>query len=45
MKIYQKGLPRAKRFGIGPTISYGIGSGFEPQIFIGIGINWDLIRF
>lgn len=44
MKIYQKDLPKTKKFGIGPTISYGIGSGFEPQLFIGIGVSWDIIR-
>jgi len=45
MKVYQTSLPKQKRFGIGPTISYGVGSGFEPQVFIGIGVNWNLIRF
>lgn len=36
--------PPAKKFGIGPTISYGIGSGFVPQVFVGIGVNWSIIK-
>lgn len=34
----------AKRFGIGPVCAYGIGSGFVPQFFVGVGINWNLIK-
>lgn len=45
MKVYQTKAPNKKRFGIGPNISYGIGEGFAPQIFIGIGVNWDVIQF
>lgn len=36
--------PPTKKFGIGPTVSYGIGSGFVPQVFIGIGVNWSIIK-
>lgn len=36
--------PKPKKFGIGPTLSYGVGSGFIPQVFIGIGVNWNWIR-
>jgi hypothetical protein len=35
----------AKKLGIGPTLSYGVGSGFVPQVFIGVGVNYNLIRF
>ncbi len=34
----------AKRFGIGPVIAYGVGYGFTPQFFAGIGINWNWIK-
>jgi hypothetical protein len=34
----------AKKFGIGPTAAYGIGSGFIPQVFIGIGVNWNILK-
>ena len=36
--------PKPKRFGIGPTLSYGVGSEFNPQVFIGIGVNWNIIK-
>jgi hypothetical protein len=36
--------PRPKRFGIGPTLSYGVGSEFVPQVFVGIGITWGIIK-
>lgn len=39
-----KPLP-SKKFGIGPTLSYGIGSGFVSQVFVGIGVNWNIIKF
>jgi hypothetical protein len=45
MKIYQKDSPATKRFGIGPTVSYGLGSDSKPQVFIGIGLSWNIIRF
>lgn len=35
----------AKKIGIGPGVYYGIGSGFIPQVFIGIGIQFNFIRF
>lgn len=38
-----KPLP-AKKFGIGPTVAYGLGTGFTPQIFVGIGVNWSIIK-
>ena len=28
-----------KRFGIGPTVSYGVGPGFVPGVFVGVGVN------
>lgn len=45
LKTYSKSTITPKRFGVGPTLSYGIGSGFTPQVFIGVGVNWNLIKF
>jgi hypothetical protein len=36
--------PKPKRFGIGPTLSYGVGSGFVPQVFVGVGVNYNILR-
>jgi hypothetical protein len=36
--------PKPKKFGIGPTLSYGVGSGFVPQVFVGIGVNYSILR-
>lgn len=44
LKSFNVTPPKPKRFGIGPTLSYGVGSGFVPQVFVGIGVNWNLIR-
>ena len=35
----------ARKLGLGPTAAYGLGSGFVPQMFIGVGVNWNLLRF
>lgn len=44
LKSFNVTPPKPKRFGIGPTLSYGIGSGFVPQVFVGVGVNWNVIR-
>jgi hypothetical protein len=44
-KAYSTRPLPAKKFGIGPTLSYGVGSGFTPEVFIGIGISWNIIKF
>lgn len=36
---------RTKRFGVGPVIAYGVGLNFQPQVFFGAGVHWDLIQF
>lgn len=36
--------PPTRKLGIGPTVAYGVGSGFTPQVFIGIGVTWNIIR-
>lgn len=45
LKSYSTTPLPAKKFGIGPTLSYGVGSGFVPQVFIGIGVNWNILKF
>lgn len=44
LKSFNVTPPKSKKFGIGPTLSYGVGSGFVPQVFVGVGVNWDIIR-
>lgn len=44
LKSYSTVPPPVKRFGIGPVVAYGVGVGFTPQVFVGIGINWNLIK-
>ena len=44
LKSFNVTPPKPKKFGIGPTLSYGVGSGFVPQVFIGIGVNYNIIR-
>lgn len=34
----------SKKFGVGPVLAYGVGSSFTPQVFVGLGINWSIIR-
>lgn len=36
--------PPVKRFGIGPVAAYGIGSGFVPQFFVGVGVNYSILK-
>lgn len=45
LRTYQTKLPNIKRFGIGPTVSYGIGNDFKSQVFVGFGVSWDVIQF
>lgn len=33
-----------KRFGIGPVAAYGFGPNFTPSLFIGVGVNWNIIK-
>lgn len=41
-----RGKPQpARRLGVGPVVAYGIGSGFTPQVFVGVGVTYSLIRF
>lgn len=45
MRVYQTKLPPIKRFGIGPNVSYGLGSDFKSQVFFGIGVSYNFIQF
>ena len=44
MRTFQVIPAPARRFGLGPTLAYGVGSGFTPGVFVGIGVNWNWIR-
>jgi hypothetical protein len=44
LKAYSNKPAPAKRFGIGPVAAYGVGPGFTPGIFVGIGVNWSIIK-
>jgi hypothetical protein len=44
MRTFQVIPTPARRFGLGPTLAYGVGSGFTPGVFVGIGVNWNWIR-
>lgn len=45
LRTYQVQTPAVKRFGIGPFVGYGIGSNFNAGVFIGVGLQYNLIRF
>lgn len=44
LRTYQVSIPKPKKFGVGPNVSYGVGVGFKPQVFIGIGIQYNILR-
>lgn len=44
LRTYQVKLPKPKKFGIGPNISYGFGESFKQQVFIGIGLQYNILR-
>ena len=44
LKTYQVETKPIKKIGIGPGVYYGIGNNFQPQVFIGIGIQYNFIR-
>ncbi len=44
MRVFEKVASRPKRFAVGPGIHYGVGSGFTPEVFVGIGIQYTLFR-
>lgn len=44
LRAYSNKPAPAKRFGIGPVVAYGVGPGFIPGVFVGIGVNWNIIK-
>jgi len=34
-----------KRWGIGPIVGYGLSTGFKPSVFVGLGLQYNFIRF
>jgi hypothetical protein len=44
LRAYSTKPAPSKKFGIGPVIAYGIGPNFTPGVFIGIGVNWNIIK-
>jgi hypothetical protein len=44
LRTYQVKLPRVKKLGVGPNVSYGVGANFKPQVFIGLGIQYNILR-
>lgn len=36
---------KQKRFGIGPSVSWGLGADLRPQTTIGVSLHWSWIRF
>ena len=45
LRAYSNKPVPAKRFGVGPVVAYGVGPGFIPGVFVGIGVNWNIIKF
>lgn len=44
LRAYSNKPVPAKKFGIGPVVAYGIGPGFIPGVFVGVGVNWNIIK-
>lgn len=44
LRTYQVKMPRVKKLGIGPNASYGFGSDFKQKVFLGVGLQYNLIR-
>lgn len=45
LRTYEVSMPRPKRFGIGPMIGVGLGADGNIQGVIGVGIQYNLIKF
>lgn len=45
LDAYRVPLPKPKKFGIGVVGGYGFANGIEPRPFIGVGLNYSIIRF
>lgn len=45
MRVYTTKEPAKKRISLGPGVYYGIGQGFIPQVFVGIGVQYSIFNF
>jgi len=45
LRAYSTKPVTSKKFGIGPVAAYGVGPGFTPGVFIGVGVNWNILKF
>lgn len=43
--MFGKDNEKTKSFGIGPSIGVGINQKFEPMIYIGVGLHWNIMKF
>lgn len=47
LQVYRKLLPKAKKFGIGPFVGYGVSGNalLKPNILVGVSVQYNFIRF
>lgn len=45
LRTYQVSSKPIKKFGVGPNVSYGMSEDFQFKVFLGIGLQYNLIRF
>jgi len=44
LKTYQVEITPIKKIGVGAGVYYGVGSDFQSQVFVGVGIQYNFIR-
>lgn len=44
LRTYQVKMPKPKKFGIGINVSYGISDDFKPKPYIGLGVQYNILR-
>lgn len=45
LRTYQVSIPPPKKWGIGPNVGYGISQELKQTLFIGVSLQYNLIRF
>lgn len=45
LQAYRVALPKPKKFGVGIQVGYGFAQGITPQPYLGVGVQWSVIRF
>ena len=45
LRTYEVATPVPKRIGLGPVLGYGFSNGFQPELFVGFGLQYNLIQF